>query len=195
MKVIKKHHGQVHINQFFHVVHVKHFPQENSRTFCSVLLRGTFSTGLLSGIISALLSALSWMLGLFSLIACSPSWVTFLQKSTLTSSRLSPWATTPSCRLQSVMRTQFSRCRRHSFLQLCSTEITSWSVMCPQPDRVSWSRLGHLCAHTMVVTLRTNYRFAHTWWWSTSAGPVFSHPYSSLLRLCYTAEWVCLDKD
>lgn len=139
----------------FLAVHVKgcecYFHQENCRSFCSVLLSGTFSSGLLSGIMSALLSALSWMFGLFSLTACRPAWVMFLQKSTFTSSRLSPWAATPS-RLQSVMRTQFSKWRQLSFLQLCSIEITSWSVMCPQPDRVSERRLGHLWHRQQSVT-------------------------------------------
>lgn len=135
----------------------KHFPQENCRTFCRVLLSVTLSSGLLSGIISALLSALRRMHGLFSLTPCRPAWVMFLQKSTFTSSRLSPWATTPS-RQQSVMRKQFSRWRQHSFLQLCSTEITSWSVMCPQPDRIKESRLGHLWHRyqsVISITMRT----------------------------------------
>lgn len=117
--------------------------QENCRTFCSALLSCTFSSGLLSGIMPALLSALSWMSGLIFLQSCSPACVMFLQKSTFTTSRLVPCVTT-HCRLQSVMRTQFSRWRLRNFLQLCSTEIRSWSVMCAQPDRVSESRLGHM---------------------------------------------------
>lgn len=135
----------------------KHFHHENSRTFCSALLSGTISSGFLSGNISALLSALSWIPGLFSLTACSPAWVMFLQKSTLTSSRLSPCATTPS-RLQSVMREQFSRWRQRSFLQLCSMESTSWSWMCPQPDRVSESRFGHLWDRLQSVPSLTKVR-------------------------------------
>lgn len=117
--------------------------QEKCRNFCSDFLRGAFSSGSLSGIISALLSALSRMAGLISLQLCSPACVMFLQKSTFTSSRLSPCASTP-CRQQSVMRTQFSRWSLRSLLQHCSTEITSWSVMCAQPDSVSECRLGHL---------------------------------------------------
>lgn len=140
--------------------------QEKCRTFCNVLLSGTLSSGLLSGIMSALLSALRQRLGLLCLTASSPAWVMFLQKSTFISSRLTPWATTPS-RPRSVMRTQFSRWRKRSFLQLHSTEITSWSVMCPQPDRARERRLGHL-RHKQQS--ETNDRLAHTWWicWESS---------------------------
>lgn len=150
----------------------KRFPHENSRSFCSAPLSGTIPSGFLSGIISALLSALSRMLGLFSLTACSPAWVMFLQKSTFTSSRLSPWATTPS-RLQSVMRTQFSRWRQRSFLQLCSVEITSWSVMCPHPARLSDSRLGHLWDTQQWVTLLNKERANKCFNRSTSV--IFTH--------------------
>lgn len=122
--------------------------QENSRTFCKVLLSCSLSSGLLSGIMPALLSALSWMAGLLSLTACSPAWVTLRQKSTCTSVRSAPCSTT-ACRTLSLMRTQFSRRRLRSLLQLCSTAITSWSVMCPQPDRVRESRLGHLEGETL----------------------------------------------
>ncbi len=142
----------------------KHFRQENSRCFGNVLLSGILSSGLLSGIMSALLSELSRMPGLLSLMACSPAWVMFLQKSTVSFSRLCPWAATP-CRLQSVMRTQFSRWRLRSLLQLCSTEITSRSVMWPQPDRVSESRLGHLWHKQQSVTSSTKDRSStHTCW-------------------------------
>lgn len=126
-----------------------HFSHESNRSFCSALRRVAMTSGFLSGIISALLSALSWTLGLLSMTARRPSWLTFLQKSTLTSSRLSPCATTP-CRQWSVMRAQFSRWRRRSFLQLRRMEITSWSVMCPHPDRLSESRLGHLSKGNII---------------------------------------------
>lgn len=119
------------------------FPHETMRTFCSALLRDAATSGFLSGIISTLMSALSWTLGLLSLTACRPSRLMFLQKSTLTSSRLPPCAAAPR-RQPSVMRTQFSRWRRRSFLQLRRTEMTSWSVTWPHPDRLSESRLGHL---------------------------------------------------
>lgn len=131
--------------------------QEYCRNFCKAFLSGSFFSGLLSGIISALLSAISWMNGLNSLQLSSPAWVMFLQKSTRTSSRLSPFSATP-CRLWSVMRTQFSRRRLRSFLHHCSTEITSWSVICAQPDSVKVRRFGHLryrqqsvsCFHKLV---------------------------------------------
>lgn len=125
------------------VLSIRSFLQEYWRNFCSALLSGSFSSGLLSGIISALRSALSWMTGLISLQLCSPALVMFLQKSTLTSSRLSPCSATP-CRLWSVMRTQFSSRRLRSFLHFCSTATKSWSVMCAQPDNVRVRRLGHL---------------------------------------------------
>lgn len=147
-------------------------PHDNS--FCSAILSGTVPSGFLSGIIYALRSALSWMLGLFSLTACSPARVMFLQKSTFTSCRLSPWATTP-LRLPSVIRTQFSRWRQRSFLQLCSMEITSWSVMCPHPARVSESRLGHLWDTDQWVTpYREDQRVLQK--------KYQCHPYSSCIR-------------
>lgn len=117
--------------------------QEKIRTFGSALLMCSFSSGWMSGIIPALLSAASWTPGLFSLQVCNPVCVTFLQKSTLTSCRLPPWVTT-ACSTASVTRQQFSRHSRCSRLQLRSTLITSSSVMCPQPDRVRDSKFGHL---------------------------------------------------
>lgn len=121
----------------------KHSHHDSSRAFCSAPLTGANASGSLSGIISALLTALSWMSGLLSLTACSPARVTFLQKSTVTLCRPCPWCAAPF-RLLSVMRAQFSRCRQRSFLQLCRTGSTSWSVTCPQPERVNDKRLGHL---------------------------------------------------
>lgn len=163
----------------------KCFHHENSRTFCSALLSGTISSGFLSGIISALLSALSWIPGLFSLTACSPAWVMFLQKSTLTSSKLSPCVTTPS-RLQSVMREQFSRRRQRSFLQLCNMASTSWSWMCPHPDRVSESRFGHLSDRQQTVTSLTKGR-------SSSRPPVLRVLVAQVLALlCLETYSICL---
>lgn len=120
-----------------------HFPHETRRTFRSALPRDAVTSGFLSGIISTLMSALSCTLGLVSRTACRPSRLMFLQKSTLTSSRLPPCSAAPR-RQPSVMRTQFSRWRRRSLRQLRTTETTSWSVTWPQPDRLSESRLGHL---------------------------------------------------
>lgn len=170
----------------------KHFHQENCRTFCSVLLSITLSSGLLSGIISALLSALRRMSGLLLLTACRPAWVMFLQKSTFTSSRLSPWATTPS-RLQSVMRTQFSRWRQHSFLQLRSVEVTSWSVMCPQPDRVKESRLGHLWhRYQSVISFTTRALWTRD---NETMRPVVSALLITPGHNVHQETSVCLDKD
>lgn len=121
----------------------KQIHHENSSPFCRALLIGANASGFLSGIISALLTALSWTSGLLSLTSFSPAWVMFLQKSTVTLCKLRPWRAAPS-RLPSVTREQFSRCRRRSFLQLCSTGTKSWSVTCPQPERVNDRRLGHL---------------------------------------------------
>lgn len=117
--------------------------QENIKNFCRALLICVFSSGLLSGIISALCNALRCTSGLLSLTSCSPPLVTLRQKSTLTSVRLWPWSTT-AWRRESVIREQFSRLRLRSILQLFSMLITSRSVMCPHPDRVSESRFGHL---------------------------------------------------
>lgn len=138
---------------------------ENSRTFCSALLTGANAAGFLSGIISALLSALSWMSGLLSLTACSPARVMFLQKSTVTLCRLCPCRAAPS-RLLSVMREQFSRCRQRSFLQLCSMGSTSWSVTCPQPERANDKRLGHLRDIEWSQSWRKegfSFIFSHAW--------------------------------
>lgn len=121
----------------------KQIHHENRSTFGRALLIGANASGFLSGIISALLTALSWMSGLLSLTACSPAWVMFRQKSTVTLCKLCPWRAAPS-RLPSVTREQFSRCRRRSFLQPCSTGSKSWSETCPQPERVNDRRLGHL---------------------------------------------------
>lgn len=122
---------------------MSHRSQEKIRNFCRALLICVFSSGLLSGIISALCSALKCISGLFSLTSCSPAWVTLRQKSTLTSARLCPGSTT-ACRMESVIREQFSRLRLRRPLQLRSTLMTLSSVMWPHPERVRESKFGHL---------------------------------------------------
>lgn len=136
--------------------------QEKIRAFCSALLMCSFSSGWVSGIIPALRSATSWTPGLLSLQVCSPVCVIFLQKSTLTSCKLPPWVITASS-TASVTRQQFSRHSRCRRLQLCSTLITSPSVMCPQSDRVRDSKFGHLKSERKDSHIRNEVR-TETWW-------------------------------
>lgn len=117
--------------------------QEKIKNFCRALLICVFSSGLQSGIISALCNALRSTSGLLFFSSCNPAWVTLRQKSTLTSVRLWP-CSTAALSTESVILAQFSRLRLRSLLQLCSTLMTLLSIMCPHPDRVSEIRFGHM---------------------------------------------------